>query len=93
MSEKVFEYFEKIASEEDIRGQIGSHVILAVEKAQKKEFAKAQLHFDLARAFFAKFMEQEINKCRPTKRAPDARKSAPKKVSSNKKGSAKPARG
>lgn len=30
---------------------------------------------------------------RLTKRAPDARKSAPKKVSSNKKGSAKPARG
>ena len=30
---------------------------------------------------------------RPTKRAPDARKSALKKVSSNKKGSAKPARG
>jgi hypothetical protein len=30
---------------------------------------------------------------RPTQRAPDARKSALKKVSSNKKGSAKPARG
>lgn len=32
-------------------------------------------------------------KCALTKRAPDARKPAPKKVSSNKKGSVKPARG
>ena len=35
----------------------------------------------------------ELNARRPTKRAADARKSALKKVSSNKKGSAKPARG
>ena len=38
-----------------------------------------------------KFILEEAS--RPTKRAPDARKSAPKNRSKNKKGSAKPARG
>ena len=39
----------------------------------------------------AKLVIQAVRRA-PTKRAPDARKSAPKKVSSKSKGSAKPAR-
>lgn len=46
-----------------------------------------------ARIISGVIQDMEKAKRRRTKRAPDARKSALKKVSSNKKGSAKPARG
>lgn len=53
----------------------------------------AKTKYDLQVALYFVCCRLQELESRLTKRAPDARKSALKKVSSNKKGSAKPARG
>lgn len=67
----------------------------AVALFRTREAARKNLS-SVKRAFPAAKVERvsvSINTQKLTKRAPDARKSALKKVSSNKKGSTKPARG